>query len=590
MDMAQAREMRSTAHHLGVLLSTAWFAGAVVACGGSAPATQADGGPASKGGTIEPEASTATADGGSRKLDASSPGVDATSPKGDASAGADATSPGTDSSLPGADASSDGGTSFDAPSDLAGTILAGHAIYSLVAGAPYTGRVVLRAKAAGATVQWKRGGTGCADAQSLTCLPASYAIEPASDSAHDWRCEVDTGALSPGNLVVRACDGEENPSVTVEVKARPATRTPFVPGVFLQQAVGDTSVGATEATYLAGANLLVYWWQLQPTIGTFDDATLTLLPNWAHAIVLVKTGSEDVLPSPNPHSNRNGTPGWLVAAAPDAGLGRPLHTDNIGVGPYPWDPVYQDLSENMMAHVAAVLGGNPKLSAVYLAGATSHYNEMILPGNADLTNVVAPVGLTAAEPVHSLDLTSCTEYIQAWERAIDSANSQFQVQIITPLDVVPACSGSGGSYAAYDALKATAATPISTATRTFGTVNLGYFTDASGNTQQTPTFWNANAQFKDRMGPDSTLEYWEMGPKKMDPGPPSQAVMATRVTDILSAAAWGSQDTSGYFDADAITMLENTWGYGTPVATAVCTLVQSYPYWWPNGTKPAACP
>jgi hypothetical protein len=458
---------------------------------------------------------------------------------------------------------------------LSGTILANHPIYSLVNGAAYSGRIVLRAKTGNSTVKWMHGGSSCADAEPVACMVSSYSIQPGSTVDHDWRCEIDaTASFGSGPLTVRACDGARNPAVAIVV-TDPSSANRFAPGIYAQQREGDTSIGPSEASYVRGGNLLVYWSELQPSLDAFSDSPLTWAMSqatWKNWILLVKTGAE----------TSNGTPAWLTAASPSAGLGRPEHIDNIGTGPYPWDPVYQDLAENLMAHVASVVRDDTALAGAYIAGATSHYNEMILPSSADLTKVIPPAagGLTTSETVDDLDVTSCVQYVEAWERAIDTMNSQFGVKIITPLDVVPACGSS--QSVPYEALKATAATPYRPSTRAFGTVNLGYVTDLSGTTRQVPSYWDATPKFADRQGANSTSEYWELGPNKMSPGITASSDMAARISYTL-----GQADT--YFDADAVTILEATWGFGTDstvVRTAICRAVAARSEWWPSGVQP----
>jgi hypothetical protein len=239
-----------------------------------------------------------------------------------------------------------------------------------------------------------------------------------------------------------------------------------------------------------------------------------------------------------------------------------------------------------MAHIGSVVRSDPTLSAVYIAGATSHYNEMILPSAPDPGS---PGPLTANEPVGRLS-SSCQEYIDAWERATDTMNSQFNVKVITPLDAVPDCSNR---LDAYNALRTYTAPGSPLSMRALGTVNVGYFqTESSPYTDyQDPTWWDQGCstgscvrpQFHDRKGSQTQTEYWEMGPRKMDPDNPSDATMAKRVQTVTDYLGSGNNP---YFYADAVTMLIGNWNDGALTRQQVCLAVQGYAPWYPATGNP----
>jgi hypothetical protein len=289
-----------------------------------------------------------------------------------------------------------------------------------------------------------------------------------------------------------------------------------------------------------------------------------------------------------------GAPAWLFAADPAKGIGRPQFSDNMGAGPYPWDPVYQDLALNMTAHVGALLGGNPRFLGMYVSGATAHYDEMILlkaPDGAGnyLAHPASPAGLTQGQPVPALE-AGCPEYIDAWKRSIDTMPEQTGVPVVTPLDRVFAAGQDDVpcGYSVYDAINT-----YKPDARLTGTVNVSYYQNKDQNPVQNTAYWDPLRQFADRFAPHTgERTFWEIGPLKMIGNPPpTVSEMKDHLYSILVGGP--AANLKDVFAPDYVTILQGTWKYqgggatSLPIRQAACLAVQHNPHWYE--TYPSDC-
>ena len=198
---------------------------------------------------------------------------------------------------------------------------------------------------------------------------------------------------------------------------------------------------------IAGITFGAHWDQTQPSSGTaassFDWSYLDdvfAAASAAHKTVqLIMTPGVDApawlmaqLPSCDPLFTKGSAPA-NCGTATFAGFPEQQRADT-NVIPMPWNGVYQQAWAAFLTSLNARYGSNPALVAVAIAGPICASDEMILPTTVN-TTAAQPSGLAPddmwaallqnAFPNNAAYQKSDQAFIDAWEQAIDSAESIF---------------------------------------------------------------------------------------------------------------------------------------------------------------------
>lgn len=241
------------------------------------------------------------------------------------------------------------------------------------------------------------------------------------------------------------------PSVTPSPSA---TSTPMSSGA-KPTLVGLVTMGAVPASTTPPANNLeelyahpavykaavinLYWSQLEPAQGVFDDSALTA----ALANVAAYNAAYSATPVVAKLRIRMGlgTPAWVIAAT-----GAVTLTDSAGsgtVGKF-WTPAYRTLWQGLQTHLASEYDGSPMIGEVAISSCSSVTGEpFILPHDPSSITALHQAGYTDA--LGMACLSGAPADYAAWSKtpldytfnpffAIDSgtnvSNTMFPVQVM----------------------------------------------------------------------------------------------------------------------------------------------------------------